>query len=42
MKKKKSTFKIFLQVRHDSKRLPGKALLPFPEKNMLNFLIKRT
>ena len=38
---KKSSFNIFLQARFDSKRLPGKALRHFPEKNLLNFLIKR-
>ncbi len=37
----KSSFKIFLQARYDSKRLYGKSLLNFPEKNILNFLIKR-
>jgi spore coat polysaccharide biosynthesis protein SpsF (cytidylyltransferase family)/methionyl-tRNA formyltransferase len=41
MKYHKSSFKIFLQVRYDSKRLYGKSLLNFPEKNILNFLIKR-
>ena len=37
----KSSFKIFLQARYDSKRLYGKSLFNFPEKNILNFLIKR-
>lgn len=41
MKYNKSSFKIFLQVRYDSRRLYGKSLFDFPEKNILNFLIKR-
>ena len=39
MKKKNLLLKYF-SVYYDSE-IPGKALLPFPEKNMLNFLIKR-